>query len=455
MATGNRKIYGIIFLTLFLDLIGFSIIFPVFAHIVDFYQQQDSGLLAYALASLQELFPRASDDQIAALFGGVLFGAYALLQFIMSPIWGSLSDRYGRRPILLSSVGGNLLSYVLWIWAGDFALLLVARLLAGAMSGNISTASAAIADMSTEENRAKGMGMLGAAIGLGFIMGPACGGLIYSFLPQLGEQNTDLSFFALNPFSFLALFAAILSAINLLLLWRSFPETLQKDQRSVERVRFSVAGLFNKELGRDVIRCNLLYLCYMILFAAMESTLVFLAKEQLAFTPGHIASLFVMIGFIGVFIQGGMIRRLVPRLGEKKLLVCGLSIQVPGYALLAMLGYGASEAFIWLGTGLLAAGSACIMPTVSSLVSRNAAAHVQGRAMGLFRGTGALGRAVGPFLGASCYFFISPAAPYVCGACAMIIPLLLAVGVRQPSTYSPAPEVQSPSDDQLKGQTHE
>ena len=425
----KRATYGVIFLTLFLDLIGFSIIFPVFAHIVSFYQAQDSGILAYGFSVIGEWFPQASADQVAALFGGVLFGAYALLQFIMSPVWGALSDRYGRRPILLISIAGNALSYVLWIFAGHFIVLIIARLMAGAMSGNISTASAAIADVSSEENRAKGMGMLGAAIGLGFIMGPALGGIVYSYLPHLGEAG-NLPLFALNPFSMLAIIAAVLSLLNLLWVWRRFEETLPEDRRQQGAVRSR--RLFDPNLGTDTIRCNLIYLMYMVLFAAMESTLVFLAKEQLDYSPGLIASLFVMIGFVSAFIQGGLIRRLVPRFGEKVVLLLGLALQLPGYVAVACIAWGAPAAILWCGAALLAAGSACVMPSVSSLVSRNAAADIQGKALGILRSSGSLGRVLGPFLGALCYFFISPAAPYVCGALLIVIPLLLVFSLRQP-----------------------
>ena len=423
--------YGVIFLTLFLDLIGFSIIFPVFAHLVHYYQMQGSGILHAAFEWIHAAVPQASDDQVAALFGGILFGAYAFLQFLMSPIWGALSDRYGRRPILLISIAGNFISYVLWIFAGNFLVLIIARLLAGAMSGNISTASAAIADVSSEKDRAKGMGLLGAAIGLGFIMGPAIGGLAYSFLPHFGVEGST-AVFALNPFSSLAAIAAVLSLINLIWVWRRFQETLPASQGPVNSER-SGWSPFAANLGPDLLRCNLIYLIYMILFAGMESTLVFLAKEQLNYGPGLIASLFVMIGLIGAAIQGGFIRRLVPRLGEKRVLIMGFILQIPGYVALAMIAWGAAGVWIWIGSALLASGSACVMPSASSLVSRNAESDVQGRALGLFRASGSLGRVIGPFLGALCYFFISPAAPYVCGALAIGIPLSLMWSLRQPS----------------------
>ncbi len=426
----KRTTFGIIFLTLFLDLLGFSLIFPVFAHLVDFYQQQGSGLLAYLLSLVHHYFAQASDDQAAALFGGVLFGAYAILQFIMSPIWGILSDRFGRRPILLVSVAGNAVSYLLWVFAGDFIILLISRLMAGAMSGNISTASAAMADITSEEERAKGMGIVGAAIGLGFLLGPALGGLTYTYLPQFGQVG-DLPVFALNPFSSLAICASVLSLINFLWVLLKFVETNQREGLA-KRPQRRLFGIWDKSLGEQVVRCNVLYLSYMVLFASMESTLVFLAKERLEYSPGQIAFVFVLIGVIGVLIQGGFIRKWVPKYGERKVLLAGIFLQVPGYLCLAIVGQWSLEWCLWFGAAALAAGSACMMPSLSSIVSRNAAEDIQGKAMGVFRSVGSLGRALGPFLGALCYFLINPAAPYVCGAVAIILPLCLAFGIRQP-----------------------
>lgn len=432
MTASRRGTFGLVFLTLVLDLLGFSIIFPVFAHLIDFYQSQNAGVLAWMLSGIQAVFQEASDDQVAALFGGILFGAYALLQFLMAPVWGALSDRIGRRPVLLISISGNLLSYILWIFAGDFVLVIIARLLAGAMSGNISTASAVIADVTDDSSRAAGMGMLGAAIGLGFIGGPALGGLCYTYLPRFGSEG-ELAFFALNPFSMLAACAALLSLINLLWIALRFSETRDPGRVAGDGRRVSIWNLADPSLGQQVIRLNILYLCYMILFAAMESTLVFLAKEILDYSPAGIARLFVMIGLIGIVIQGGLIRRLAPRFGERRLLCAGILLQLPGYVLLALLPLLEQEPLIWGGCALLAAGSACIMPSASALISRNASDAVQGRALGLFRAMGALGRCCGPLLGALCYFFIDQAAPYVCAAVLLLIPLFLAAGLRQPA----------------------
>ena len=200
---------GVIFLTLFLDLVGFSIIFPLFPSMLNYYLEMEQGgtlltKLLDALHSISGTQPTngVPSPQVVALFGGVLGSLYSLLQFLFAPVWGIVSDRIGRRPVLLLTIAGIAVSYVLWFFSGSFTLLLISRLIGGIMSGNISAATAAIADVTTAKNRAKGMGMVGAAFGLGFIMGPAIGGSLS--LADLTEMAPSLQRFGVNPFSMAA-----------------------------------------------------------------------------------------------------------------------------------------------------------------------------------------------------------------------------------------------------------
>src|SRR5207249_1133339 len=172
---------GVIFLTIFVDMVGFSIIFPLFPEMLKFYLGREGreGALGALLKTLESAFGQSSEQQVAVLFGGVLGSLYAVLQFIFAPLCGCLSDRVGRRPVLLLTIGGISISYLLWFFSGSFTLLVAARFLGGLMGGNISVATAAVADSTTAENRAKGMGIIGAAFGLGFILGPTIGGVMY------------------------------------------------------------------------------------------------------------------------------------------------------------------------------------------------------------------------------------------------------------------------------------
>ncbi len=176
MEGGKKTGLGSIFLVLFVDLIGFSIVFPLFPEMMRWYGDQSGSLLALLMQPVDALFPGVDPLQRAALFGGLLGALYAGLQFIAAPFWGRMSDRYGRRPILLVSLVGSLVANLLWVFSGSFSVLLLSRLLAGAMTGNIAVANAAVADVTTSANRSKGMAAVGMAFGLGFILGPAMGG---------------------------------------------------------------------------------------------------------------------------------------------------------------------------------------------------------------------------------------------------------------------------------------
>ena len=171
---------GVILLTVFLDLVGFSIIFPLFPDMLEYYldKEPEVGIFHSLVANLESLSGLQGEDaRFAAtvLFGGLLGSLYSVLQFVFAPIWGALSDRHGRRQILVVTVGGTALSYLLWIMADPFWLLIASRFLGGLMSGNLSVATAAVADVTDASNRAKGMGMIGAAFGLGFVIGPGIG----------------------------------------------------------------------------------------------------------------------------------------------------------------------------------------------------------------------------------------------------------------------------------------
>lgn len=412
---------GVICLAVFLDLVGFSILFPLFADLMVYYG--DSGLLQRLMSWVAIWLPEAGADQRAALFGGILLGLYSVLQFIAAPLWGRLSDRIGRRRVLLITVAGNTLGYLLWIVADSFLLLVLSRLICGLSAGNISVASAAVADVTTQENRTKGMGFLGMAFGFGFLFGPVIGGLSASSIDGLMPSGG----LAWNPFSLAATVAAGLSLVNVIWIWRRFAETRHR--------RTDAGG--QEPLGPGSRRLVLINLIFVISFAAMESTLVFLAFGQLHYHAADMVGIFLTLGLCNAAVQGGVVRRLAPRLGAKRLAFIGLLLLMPSYACLALLASlpaGSGAWLLYLGVAGLGLGSGFTMPSLSALVSLLAPADGQGAAMGRFRSAGALGRAIGPFCGALLFFLIDPAAPYWSGGAAFLLPLLLLVGIRPPST---------------------
>ena len=434
-ASGGRKgVLGLVFLTAFLDLAGFSILFPLFPAMLDHYvalEGADSfiGRLAARLAEL------AGDGEqrefmVHVLFGGLLGSLYSVLQFLFSPLWGSISDKHGRRSTLRWTLAGTALAHVLWVFAGTFTLLIVARLLAGVMAGNIATVSAVVADTTTARERSKGMGMLGAAIGLGFVIGPAIGGLTAQIdLLSLWPGGEALG---LNPFSAPALAAFALAAVNFLWAMARFPEThpVEKRGRGPKERTANPRTLFTGLPDAGVRRTNLVYFFFGIAFSAAEFTLVFLAVERLGYTPLQNGLMFVYVGLLIALVQGGLVRRLAPRYGERKLARVGNVLVIGGFVVLA---FAASGPTLYTALGLMAVGSAFVMPCLSALVSRYAPEERQGLALGTFRSLGALSRSIGPALGGVLYWSLGSRGPYLAGTVILFLPLFLALGLPAPS----------------------
>ncbi|MDB4474700.1 MFS transporter, partial [Opitutaceae bacterium] len=232
---------GVIFLTLYIDLIGFSIIFPLVPDILAHYLalEGDGGVLGMLMTVTEGLATAfgKSSNFAAVLLGGALSSIYALLQFVFAPFWGAASDRLGRRNILTYTVAGTALSYVLWIVSGSFWLFVAARLLGGIFGGNISVATAAVADVTTREERAKAMGLVGAAFGLGLVTGPGIGAITAQY--NLLESNPSLAAYGIHPFSVPAIIALAMSVVNLIWIRARFDETLKEENRSegTERLR--------------------------------------------------------------------------------------------------------------------------------------------------------------------------------------------------------------------------
>lgn len=419
----RRSIMGVVFLTVFLDMVGFSILFPLFPGMLEHYLALEGNTSAIGRLheALREL--AANDWAAVTLFGGILGSIYSLFQFLFAPLWGTLSDRFGRRRILLFTLAGTAVANLLWGFSGTFAVLVVARLLGGVMAGNISTASAAIADTTTGRDRAKGMGMLGAGIGLGFVIGPALGGGLAAW--SRGIDWGAGAEWGLNPFSGCAFAALALSLVNLVWAAARFHETLPPERRGRAGAERSLNpfGTLAKLDAPGVMRASVIYFLFFTAFGAMEFTLSFLARDRFAYDEAQIAWMFVFVGLGIAFVQGGVVRRLAPRLGEQKLARTGMILTLPGFV---VVGAAHSGGVLYLGLALLAVGSSFVMPSLSALVSRYAPPQRQGLALGVFRSVGSLARAIGPLLGGILYWRLSSWGPYYVGAALAVIPLVLA-----------------------------
>jgi MFS family permease len=429
-SSARRTTAGVVFLTLFLDLVGFSIIFPLFPALLEHYGAQDSGVLHALLQGIERVFPGADPWQRTALFGGVLIVAYSGLQFLCAPLWGRASDRYGRRPILLISIFGNALSYLVWMFAGSFELLLLARFLSGVMGANLGAATAALADVSSKQERSRAMGLVGAAFGLGFILGPAIGGLAYALLPRFGTGTG----WSTHPFSTPAVIALTLSVGNWLWVLLRFAETLPPEKRGQAGDERSAnpARLFDAQLGRPVVRLNAAYFAYTVLFAGMETTLAFLTAQVLQYEPQENGWLFAWMGLCSAYVQGSLVRKLLRKRLERGIALTGIALLAPGFASIALCAASGMAWPLWLGVTVTAFASGFTVPPITGMVSLFADETRQGTVLGAFRGVGALGRAVGPMAGALLYFFGGPAAPFAVLGALAIVPWLLLRGVPQP-----------------------
>lgn len=425
---------GVIFLTIFIDLLGFTIIFPLFPAILEHYfrLEGDTGMLGWLLRQIDQLAQIAGShaNYRAVLFGGVLGSLYAILQFVFAPIWGGLSDRLGRRRVLLFTISGTTLSYVLWFFSGSFLLFILARLLGGAFAGNLSVATAAVADVTTRENRAKGMGVVGVAFGLGFLFGPAIGSI--AAFHDLSQGNATLQELGVNPFSLPALLSLIFSLVNLIWVALRFRETLDPAHHTQEtpvRIRHPFSVLLHAEAG-PARRTNWLYFIYTLAFSGMEFSLPFLAAERFAYAPTDMFKIFVFLGLVLIFTQGGIVRRAVPRFGEKPVLIAGLLCVCLG---ILTLGLAGSSVWLYLGLGVTGLGAGLINPSVSALVSLYSAASQQGRMLGLFRSLGALARGVGPLTACFCYWWLGGTLTYLLVAAVVVIPCLMALPLPRPA----------------------
>lgn len=434
LAPEAKSTIKIIFLTLFLDLVGFSIIFPLFPALAEHYLAVDGDnfflrLIFDGVRALMATSEGAGAFSSVVLFGGALGAIYSFLQFIAAPLWGGLSDRIGRRPVLLISVSGLALSYLLWFFSGSFTLLILARFIGGIMGGNISTATAVIADVTSKKNRSKGMAFVGIAFALGFIIGPALGGIFA--LIDLTQIYPTLVSYGVNPFSMAALVAFTLSALNFVWIAKKFKETLpEKKLGDVETTRSNNPFKLFKPLPfAGVNKTNFGNFFFITAFSGMEFTLTFLAVERLSYSPMDNAYMFIFIGLMIALVQGGVVRRKASQTGEKKMSLMGLILLIPGLLLISM---AYNSWLLYAGLFFLSIGSAMIVPCLTALVSLYTPSQQQGQSLGIFRSLGALGRVFGPIIASVIYWRYGSSTPYLLGSAFLLIPILLVASLPKP-----------------------
>lgn len=384
----RRSASMLIFLIVFLDLLGVGLIVPLTPFIVEKFSSTGTAV-------------------------AMLTMCYSAAQFVATPVLGALSDRFGRRPVLLVSLFGSSVGYVIFATAGALPLLYVARVIDGFSGGNISTAQAYIADVTPKKDRAKAYGLIGAAFGLGFTLGPAFSALL--------TQRTGMLMAPVWA-------AAGLSLVTMLLVALRLPETLPPAARTS-------GPLTARELNPATVliraaRLPTVAAMLSAVFAAafahaeLRASLGVLLRDKFQFTESHVGQVFTFIGFVAILVQGGLVRRLSPKIGDRRAVLFGLPVAVAGYALIPLVPAGQ---WGWLlgALALMGLGAGVATPSLTGILSRAAPPGEEGRVMGASQAVSALALVFGPILAGPLYDEVGKGWPFWSAAGVVLIALLV------------------------------
>jgi MFS family permease len=354
------------------------------------------------------------------------------MQFLFVPVWGRVSDRVGRRPVLIWSIAGTALAMAglgtALTWGRSVAWLFAARAFGGIATANLGTATAYIADVTKPEDRAKGMGLIGMAFGLGFILGPGIGGALARVSIE-GRHGAAPCFVA-----------ACLSLVNLVWVVLGVGESLppearaQRPKRGLSPLNFEAARhAFELPGVALAVAVNFLVI---LSFTNLDQTFTFYCSDLFGIDERGTGYVLAFIGVVAAGVQGGLVRRLTPRFDEATLMRAGTFIQALAFAGLVLAGRSGVAAILFASGALLALGNGLTQPTTSAFISRRAPADRQGATLGVNQSLASLARAFGPALGGWLYAFCGPLTPYATACAGMLVACSFAAGLRKPS---PAP----------------
>ena len=388
----GRAPLAVLFATVFLDLLGFGIVIPF----LPMYAER-LGIGAFAI--------------------GLILSIYSLMQFLVAPVLGRISDHVGRRPIIMLGLLGSSISYVIYGFAHSFPLLLISRGVHGACAATISTAQAYVADTTTDAQRTRGMGLIGAAFGLGFVLGPGLGGL-------LGHASLRTPVF----------FAAALTFVNLLFAAFALPESHHRAGNEPFPWKHLAQPLLilPRQLARHrMARLFLIAFLATFAMAVFETTFALMAPLVYGYRAAGIGGLFAYAGLVQAITQGYLLGKVVQRTGEVRLIRIGMLLFALGMGPMASFG---SPAMLFVLLAALSLGYGFANPSIASLISKGTGHHLQGEVLGVNQSALALARIVGPVIAGLTYAKSGPVAAYIGGGLVAVAAMILAGGITQSTT---------------------
>jgi MFS family permease len=389
----------VLFLTVFIDLIGFGMVIPF----LSFYARE-YGASGVAV--------------------GAVVGIYSIMQFFFAPVWGRLSDRIGRRPVILISLTASCTGYLLFAISDNLALLFASRVIAGAGGANIGTAQAYITDVTSNAERAKGMGLIGAAFGLGFILGPPLSGILSTVGTRHGVHGNLLPGLAAAALSFTALCVAFF--------------VLAESKPAAAGARSRIPPQFDPQIWRAMAGHAVLSAVLSGLFlsllavSGMETSVTLHVRDRFGFRPIDLAYLFLFMGVIVASIQGMLIGRFARRVGEKALIAVGASSFTVGFLLVPSI---FQVSLLYAVAFFIAIGQGLTYPSLTSLVSKLAPEGDRGSMLGLAIAVGSLARFLGPILSGFLYDRAGARGAFYGAAIMTLLALGIAISIRQPQAY--------------------
>jgi MFS family permease len=391
----RRASLAVLFLTVFIDLIGFGMVIPF----LSFYAREYGA---------------------SGVTVGAVVGIYSIMQFFFAPVWGRMSDRFGRRPVILVSLAASCTGYLLFGLANSLTVLFVSRIIAGAGGGNIGTAQAYIADTTTPENRAKGMGIIGAAFGLGFILGPPLSGILSAVGLRHHLHGNLLPGLAAAGLSFIALLLA------LFVLGESKPPDLKPHRGRPPQLDIAV--------WRSMLNHRMLFAVVLTIFltllavAGMETSVTLHARDRFQFRQLDLAYFFLFMGVIVAGIQGGLIGRLAKALGEKTLVAIGTASFTVGLAMVPLV---PRVQLLYVVAFFIAVGQGLTYPALTAMVSKAVTANERGSMLGLASGIGSLARFIGPIASGFFYDWARARGAFFAGATFTFAAFVVALWMRR------------------------